>query len=81
MALDLNNLDWRQFNQNGMKMIAYTTADDNKAAVTGSGYFNDAAPNIATGDLLYAYCTDGAVLNQLVNTAGVITSVDVSITT
>lgn len=58
---------------NHLYFYTNSAADD----TTGSGYFNDAAEQVTTGDLLYVPAN--GQFARLVNTAGVITSTAVDI--
>lgn len=55
-------------------VYTYSSSADNKAAVAGSGYFNDVEGLITTGDLIYTYASDGGQTLVATNTAGVITT-------
>ena len=61
----------------GMSIHAYIS-DDALSVVVGSGYFNNAADNIKTGDLVLVSGdydgTQAAQLYVLINTSGTITS-------
>jgi hypothetical protein len=54
--------------------IAINQHADNKAAIAGSGYFNDVEGLITTGDWIYTYGSDGGQTLVATNTAGVITT-------
>ena len=54
-------------------VYTYKSTADNKAAIAGSGYFNDVESLITTGDLIYTYGSDGGQMLAATNTAGVIT--------
>lgn len=58
MALALQNLENHSSSGGGTKLFTYRTTDDNKAAVKGAGYFNDAADLLAVGDRILIHCTD-----------------------
>lgn len=55
-------------------IYSYKSASDNKAAIAGSGYFNDVEGLITTGDWIYTYGSDGGQTLVATNTAGVITT-------
>lgn len=44
------------------KVSSYITADDNKAAVIASGYFNSLADMVNPGDFIFVSATDGDLL-------------------
>lgn len=41
----------------GARLFSYSTAD-NKAAVKGTGYFNNASTELKVGDKIYIACSD-----------------------
>lgn len=55
-------------------VYTYKSTADNKAAIAGSGYFNDVESLITTGDLIYTYGSDGGQMLAATNTSGVITT-------
>jgi len=59
---------------NSPAVYSYSSSADNKAAIAGSGYFNDVESVITTGDLIYTYGSDGGQMLAATNTAGVITT-------
>ena len=74
MAFTIANLENHGGSGAGKKMWSYTTAD-NRAAVTASGYFNDAAGLLSANDLIYVNSSDvnfHAVVAAV--TAGVVTT-------
>lgn len=79
-AFDGKNFNPGANSKGGIKLGMYSEPDvagDTIATILGSGYFNAQADNIDTGDFMLIYSAratgGGAVLIQLVNTAGVIT--------
>ena len=74
MAFTLKNLENHGGSGAGKKLWTYTTTD-NRAAVTASGYFNDAAGILSANDLIYVNSSD-VTFNAVVAaiTAGVVTT-------
>lgn len=79
-AFDAKNFNPGANSKGGIKFASYTEPDvagDTIATILGSGYFNAQEANIDTGDFMFIYSAratgGGAVIIQLVNTAGVIT--------
>ena len=57
----------------GGKLFTYFTSTDAIATVVASGYFNSAASQIATNDVVIIMSTDEHRICRLINTANVIT--------
>lgn len=75
MAFALKNLENHSGSGAGMKIWSYTTGD-NRAAVTASGYFNDAALVLSANDLIYVNSSDVNFLAVVaaISSAGVVTT-------
>lgn len=58
MALDMKNLVAQNPAGTGRKMWSYFTDADNRAAVNGAGYFNDAHLMFEVGDTMMVTSTD-----------------------
>lgn len=75
MAFTLKNLENHAGSGAGKKILSYETTD-NRAAVTASGYFNDAATLLSTHDLIYCVTSDVNFFAVVANVtaAGVVTT-------
>jgi hypothetical protein len=58
MALTLRNLENHSGSGSGPKLWSYDSGSDNRAAVKGSNYFNDAANMLSVGDRIAVHATD-----------------------
>lgn len=58
MALDLRALENRGGSTGFMRTFTYTTTTDNKAAVKGANYFDDAAGLFKVGDRIQIQASD-----------------------
>jgi len=58
MAFTIVNLENLAGSGGGRKIFSYATTADNKAAVKGAGYFNEAAGLLTVGDRIAIHCTD-----------------------
>lgn len=58
MALDLQTLENHSGSGKGPKLWSYDAGSDNRAAVTGSNYFNDAANLLSVGDRIFVHASD-----------------------
>lgn len=60
MAFTLKNLENHSGSGAGLKIFSYFTSDDNRAAVTGSNYFDDAANAglLTVGDRIQIHSSD-----------------------
>ncbi len=58
MALSLKNMVAQNPAGTGRKIWTYYTADDNRAAVNGSNYFDDASQMLEVGDTIRVTSTD-----------------------
>ena len=75
MAFTLKNLENHSGSGAGKKIWSYTTADDARAAVTASGYFDGAAELLSANDLIYVNSTDVNFLAVVAAiTSGVVTT-------
>ena len=64
----------------GPKIWTYATTD-NKAAMEGAGYFNDAAGLLEVNDAIYVACSDANIWKHVsANAAGVVTVADMEAT-
>ena len=59
-------------------MFTYTSPDA-KAATIASGYFNTATGILSKGDMIFCYCTDGAVVASVSSTSGAATVTVISV--
>ena len=72
-------------NSNAPRHWTYTTADA-KATVVGSGYFNDAAPQLNVGDLIWSVDANGGtetftlVFVDAISAANVVTTLSSTLT-
>ena len=75
MALNLQKLENHAGSGGGIKMFSYDAGDDNRAAVKGTGYFNDAASLLTVGDriMVHASDTDFDCHVSAISGAGVVT--------
>jgi hypothetical protein len=58
MAFTLNNLENHSGSGAGVRIFSYSTTGDNRATVTASGYFNNAAGLLAVGSRILVHCSD-----------------------
>ena len=73
MAFSSSNFDPTASGSKGaLRWMSYKTPD-NTATVSASGYFDEMASLITTGDCILVECSDGTDIYRLINTAGVIT--------
>lgn len=74
MAFTLKNLENHAGSGAGVKIFSYSTTD-NKAAVKGAGYFNEAAGNLSVGAriLIHASNADFDAHVSAISGAGVVT--------
>ena len=75
MALDITYLQNNGGSGRGSKLWSYFTAADAKAAVKGTGYFNDASSLLQVGDriMLHTSDTDFDCHVSAIDAAGVVT--------
>jgi len=74
MAFNIRNLENHAGSGGGVKLWSYDAGDDNRAAVKGAGYFNDAAAMLAVGDRIAVHATDFDFdCHVSANAAGVVT--------
>ncbi|MCF6216852.1 MAG: hypothetical protein L3J58_11865 [Emcibacter sp.] len=73
MAFDIKQFDHSGGGFNASPKIGSYKTTDNKAAVQGAGYFNNAADALKTGDLLYVAMADDNKLYWVTVAAGVVT--------
>jgi hypothetical protein len=76
MAFALVNLQNLSGSGNAPKIWTYSTTD-NKAAMEGAGYFNEAAGLLAVNDAIYVACSDANIFKHVsAISAGVVTVAD-----
>lgn len=65
---------------NAPKLFTYRTTADNKAAVGGSGYFDEMSEQLRVGDFILTHASDGMEITAVAgNTAGVVTTVSAAL--
>lgn len=73
MAFTKKNLENHSGSGAGVKIWSYSTTD-NKAAVKGAGYFNDASLLVSVGDRILIHASDADFdAHVSANAAGVVT--------
>jgi hypothetical protein len=50
----------------------YNSGTDNLAAVTASGYFNDAAKELQVGDVVLVMASDGVIFHRIATNNGTV---------
>lgn len=58
MAFDITKLENHSGSGPAPKLWSYTAGSDNKAAVKGANYFDDAANHLAVGDRIMIHASD-----------------------
>ncbi len=58
MAFNMQKLENHAGSGGGLKLFSYHAGDDNRAAVNGAGYFNEAASLLSVGDRIAVHATD-----------------------
>ncbi len=82
MSFNRDNFTYSNIGQgsNAPKIHAYRSTADNKAAIGGSGYFNDLSSQLEVGDFIMTDASDGMEVTGVAgNTGGVVTTISAAL--